>query len=239
MRVSIIQYTPDAAELMLFTKNTRLNMSVGLLEQIRKWSPAKKAEELAYMAKTIRSSWEFVHVTFLIEGLSRAAAQQVTRTRNASYAMQSMRVVDASSFGVVKPKFEHGDFQGDLWDAAQAKSFEAYKLMVDRGVAKEDARGILPLATECNLVAQYNLRAFVDLVSARSSLRAQGEYVEMVRQMRGGVEIIWSWTKPFFVSPHAAAIAMLEATAKEIGITTGTGPGWEIAKAIDLLRKDE
>jgi hypothetical protein len=31
---------------------------------------------------------------------------------------------------------------------------------------------------------------------------------------------------------------MLEDIVKTVGLTTGKGVGWEIAKAIDLIRKD-
>ena len=50
---------------------------------------------------------------------------------------------------------------------------------------------------------------------------------------------VWPWAAPFFESDIDVAIEMLEKAAKEIGITTGKGLGWEIAKAIDLIRKSE
>jgi hypothetical protein len=48
---------------------------------------------------------------------------------------------------------------------------------------------------------------------------------------------VWPWSKPFFVSDKQVAIEMLEAVARRIGIQVGKGDGWEIAKAVDLLRK--
>lgn len=236
MKVTLIHATDDAATLLLFTKQTRLQMSTGLMKEIANWSEEKRAEELAYMARTIRSSWEFVHLTFLVEGLSRATAQQVTRTRTASYAMQSQRVTDVRAMGVVLPSF-HNEGEAAIWDAAVDHSKTAYANLVDLGVAKEDARGVLPMNSECNLVVQYNLRSFVDVVAARRSLRAQGEYRTMVMDMAGAALDAWPWAEPFFEDPHATAIKMLEGAVKDIGLTTGTGPGWEIAKAIDLLRK--
>ena len=245
MQVELIDYTgmgrPDqrwhAADVMIFTKQTRLNLSAGLMGQIKAWGVTKKEEELAYMAKTIKSSWEFIDVTFLLTGVSRAVAQQITRTRTASYAMQSMRVTNASELAVVEGK-SLTDEQRQAYRTAVDSSKQSYKELVEMGVKLEDARGVLPLNTECNLIAKYNFRSATDLIKARKSMRAQGEYGEIVRQMEQQILSVWPWAIPFFQSDKDVAIQMLEDIAREIGITTGKGTGWEIAKAIDLIRKD-
>lgn len=236
MKVSLISHTPNAADLLLFTKSTRLTLSPSLMDDIRGWSDEKKAQELAYAAKTIKSSWEFIDVVFLIEGVSRATAQQITRTRNASYAMQSQRVTDVRSMGVHRPRIQSVSL-AEKYDAAVQSSLANYAKLVDCGMALEDARGVLPMNTTCNLVAKYNLRAFTDLAKARASLRAQGEYTDIVRQMKSLVLEAMPWSEPFFANELDLAIEMLESVAKELGIQTGKGAGWEIAKAVDLIRK--
>lgn len=237
MKVTIINKTENAEDLLIFTKNTRLNMSAGLMDEIHNWPAERKGAELDYMASTIKSSWEFVDVVFLIEGVTRATAQQITRTRNASYAMQSQRVVDARVIPVTNPipsenEINHYLYEDAIW---AAKSF--YTRLADSGVPLEDARGVLPINTQCNLVAKYNLRALTDVVKARKSLRAQGEYANIARKMEEAVIEVWPWAVAFFKSDNDIAIAMLEEVVKNIGITTGKGDGWQIAKAIDLLRK--
>jgi flavin-dependent thymidylate synthase len=207
------------------------------MSQIKGWGISKKEEELQYMAKTIKSSWEFVDVTFLLSGISRAVAQQITRTRTASYAMQSMRVTNASELNVVEGK-KLDERQLELYRTAVESSKQSYKELVEAGVALEDARGILPLNTECNIVCKYNFRSVTDLIKARKSLRAQGEYGEIVRKMESLILEVWPWATPFFESDKDVAVKMLENIANEMGITTGKGVGWEIAKAIDLIRKD-
>ena len=101
----------------------------------------------------------------------------------------------------------------------------------------QDARGILPMASKSNLVAKYNLRSFVELMRTRASLRVQGEYSDIADQMKLAVLDAWPWSATFFESPHQKAIDILEAVATEEGIEPGKGIGWDIAKAIDLLRK--
>ncbi len=242
--VTLIEYTgkgrPDekvhAANLLMFTKQTRLNMTADALAVCQAMPDDERDAQLAYMAKTIRSSWEFVNLTFLVEGVTRAVAQQMTRTRTASFAMQSMRVTDVRDIGVLTPASLDED-QVDEWQCLVGEIRSAYSSFAAGGVPLEDARGILPLNTHCNLVVNYNLRSFADVLSARRSLRAQGEYGQIVLQMEAQVIEAWPWVAPFFVDEHSTAITMLEGVAKELGGSVGTGPAWEIAKAIDLLRK--
>lgn len=236
MKVTLINHTQDAADLLLFTKSTRLNLTPGLMDEIRTWPLSRKLEELEYMSKTIKSSLEFVDVTFLIEGVSRATAQQITRTRTASYAMQSQRVNDLRNFEVVNPFAEDSDNHKAFLQAVE-DSLRNYSALVDAGVALEDARGVLPMNSACNLIAKYNLRSFADVLKTRKSLRAQGEYAQMANDMERLVLDVWPWASKFFQSDYDVAIKMLEGIAKDLGITAGKGAGWEVAKAIDLLRK--
>ena len=104
MKVTLIEYTGKgrspraAAELMVFTKSTRLKMNPGLLQNIKAMTDDEINAELDYMAKTIPSSWEMVDYTFLIEGVTRAFTHQFVRTRNGSYARQTMRILHVSGF---------------------------------------------------------------------------------------------------------------------------------------------
>ena len=206
------------------------------MEEIEAWPEQKRQDELAYMATTIKSSWEFVDLVFLIEGVTRATAQQITRTRNASYAMQSQRVTDARSMDVANP-FGDG-IHAAAFDRIVGAALFGYGELVDSGAKLEDARGVLPMNTTCNLVAKYNLRALSDVIKARKSLRAQGEYNDIALKMESLAVERWPWVAPFFVSDHQVAIDTLETVAKQLGIIVGSGPGWSIAKAIDLLRKE-
>lgn len=237
MKVTLLNHTVEPVETLLFTKQTRLAMTPGLMEEIRSWPQERKLAELQYMARTIRSSWEFIDFTFLIEGVTRAIAQQITRTRTASYAMQSLRVVDAADIPVENP-FAPDTPQHRVFDEAQAACKRAYSALIATGAPKEDARGVLPLNTTCTLVAKYNLRTLADLIAARSSLRAQGPYAQLAAEMKRLVLEAVPEFECFFADPREEAFAMLEAVARDLGITPGAGPAWEIAKAIDLLRKE-
>lgn len=237
MKVTLLTHTPNPVELLIFTKQTRLEMVPGLLEKISNWSPERRAEELEYMARTIRSSWEFIDFTFLFEGVTRSTAQQITRTRTASFAMQSLRVVDASDIPVHNP-FEVGTDSEDIFHEAILNAKEAYEALIALEVSKEDARDILPLGTTCTIVAKYNFRTLVDVVTQRSSLRAQGPYAHIAAEMKRLVLEAVPEFECFFRDPREMAFEMLESVAAQLGVTPGSGPAWEIAKAVDLLRKE-
>src|SRR5580693_6573241 len=81
-----------AANMITYTRSTRLNMSPGLLAEIQAKEDYEVLKELELAAGTIPSSWEFVQFTFIIEGVTRAFTHQLVRTRHASYAQQAMRI---------------------------------------------------------------------------------------------------------------------------------------------------
>jgi len=235
MKISLITHTPNPLELLVFTKSTRLDMTPDLLTKIAQMSPEAKAAGVNYMAKTIRSSWEFVDIIFLVEGITRATAQQMTRTRTASFAMQSQRVADVSTMAVECP-FKKGTEEYTKFMHSARVAGTTYSDLLAGGALKEDARGVLPINITTNLVAKYNLRNFVDLCLARESLRASSQYSDAVKEMKRLLLEQMPWAEPFFVSQYAMAIGELEAIAKRLGIVPGEGLGWDIAKAIDLLR---
>lgn len=221
--VSATEHDPiRAAALLIFTKSTRLKMvSSGLDDIVEKCEsdPRWMHKELDYMSKTIRSSWEFLDVTFSIENVSRACAQQITRTRFTpidgdlfgSYAMQSQRVTDMSEATWHNPIRDNGkkDDVGHAedFDNVAGQILENYAELVreDAGVGSEhipgmsleDARGILPMNLHCSLVAKYNLRLLADLLQARSSYRAQGEFNQVAMLMREALIGMWPWVEMF------------------------------------------
>lgn len=248
-KVTLISFTgaghPDplyAAKLLAFTKNTRLNMNPAMLETFMNMGEVALAAEMRYMATTIPSSWEFADVIFLIEKVSRATAQQITRTRTASFAMQSQRVTDMSDVSW-DAKANHDGEVDEWYEDRMRIALDHYSTGVKAGMALEDARDLLPIGVHCNLVAKYNLRGLVELCRARDSLRVQGPFVEVTRQMKAAVLEVWPWAETFFTPPNAAAIAMIEEVAREIASLSGEkgamfkGLHGKLAKAADLIKK--
>lgn len=248
--VKLISYTghghPDplyAAKLLAFTKNTRLNMTPEGFDGFMSKSADDIAAEMQYMATTIPSSWEFADLIFLMTKVSRATAQQVTRTRTATFAMQSQRVTDMSDVSWDKRLVPGTNDVDAAFDELMRCHIQDYTNSVANGATLEDARDLLPIGVHCNLVAKYNLRSLVELCRARDSLRVQGPYVEITKQMKAEVMWVWPWSEPFFTPPNQAAIKMIEEVAKELAAETGArgamfkGLHGKLAKAADLIKK--
>lgn len=204
-----------AAELLVFTKSTRLQMTPNLLQDIQQWDWTKLEGELKYMADTIPSSWEFVDYTFLIEGVTRAFTHQLVRSRHASFAQQTMRVLDVSEGSgwdyATGPSIKDDDDLGTAYEGMMGEIADTYKALVKGGAAIEDARGILPTNILTNIVMKINLRTFVEMVRKRSSPRVQGEYREVLDAMQWAVMEIHPWAALFLQrSPDQAARDLFE-----------------------------
>lgn len=203
-----------AAALLIFTKSTRLQMNGDGLEAMVlkvQEDPDWAYKELDYMSKTIRSSWEFLDFIFVVENVSRACAQQITRTRLASYAMQSQRVTDMSNVSFHKPDFGSNIDAEESYDYAIEQAIENYRNMVSECHASlEDARGVLPMNVNCNLVAKYNFRTIVDLIHARTSPRVQGEYRMVAMQMKDQILRKFVWADLFMRRDNDIAHALLD-----------------------------
>lgn len=238
MKVSLISCTPDAEALLLFTKSTRLSMSPGLLEEIRRWPDELKASELDYMANTIPSSWEFIDYVFLVEGVSRAYTHQQVRTRAGSYAQQTMRVLNMGEFDYVySRKVGDNPVAKRIVDEALTAIKRAYQNLTALGLPPEDARGVLPTNIATNIVCKFNLRTMAELARSRTGGRTQDEYQRVVLAMIDAVLAVHPWADRFFFPKGRDHFAAIEAFAeREYGndlIKKG-----ELLKIVDQLRKE-
>jgi len=208
MKVQLVNYTSDAVDLLLFTKNTRLMNDDDAYDKISQWDEDKKKAELDYMLNTIRSSWEFIDYTFNIREVSRGFTHQFVRTRQASYAQQSQRTVDMFGFSYYVPeRIENNPEALEAYDNAMTDIADAYQKLREF-VPAEDARGILPTNIHTNIVAKFNLRTLSEMAKSRLSPRAQGEYQQVFKLMVKEVVNVHPWAEPFLTPTQWAAPSM-------------------------------
>jgi thymidylate synthase (FAD) len=219
MQVKLIDYTgagsPDparhAANVLVFTKGTRLNMVPGLMEEIeaKPWSEIE--DELRYMANTIPSSWEFITYTFLINGVTRAFTHQFVRTRTGSYAQQTMRVLDVDGWDYLTgPSIADSDVLRSEYSNGMEAVAGYYSYLIANGAKIEDARGILPTNILTNIVAKFDLRTFSDTQRKRASSRTQGEYRDVMAAMKAEVLRVHPWAAMFLERTFDKAAGDLE-----------------------------
>lgn len=190
MQVTLIDYQPNALELLLGTKNTRL----GFGEDVSTWSAAKKEEHLSYMRDTIKSSWEFVNYTFEITNVTRSFTHQLVRTRSGKYAQESQRTVDVRDHEILVPEsVEKNQVLHSMWLNTVEDIKDFYAFMIDTGIPVQDARDILSTGMTTSIKAQFHLRALHDMGKVRLCARTQGLYQDVFRQMRAAVLQVHPW----------------------------------------------
>lgn len=211
LKVTLIDHTSNAVEKLIFTKNTRLKMRAGFMEELKQKSEEEKIEELEYMSRTIPSSWEFVNYTFMIENVTRAFTHQFVRTRQGSYAQQTMRVLEMAGFSYHVPDgiYEHpGAFEE--YCATMSKIQMSYDKLLKMGCKAEDARGILPTNIHTNICAQFNLRTLSEMARSRTGLRTQDEYRDVLNLMVDCIFAVHPWANLFLFPKGRDAFKNLE-----------------------------
>lgn len=198
-QVSLVSWTQDALEVLLFTRNTRLQMSPGGLREVKEWPEARKFEELKHALNTIQSSFEFIDYIFTIEGVTRAFTHQLVRHRiGTSFAQQAQRVVDMSDFDYYTGPSIREQFDRMLtYRHHMSKTNHNYHTLLEQGADTQDARGVLPTNILTNIVFKANLRTLHDMALRRLCVKAQGEFQEVFRDMRDAVIEVHPYFEPF------------------------------------------
>jgi thymidylate synthase (FAD) len=154
--------------------------------------------------------FEHPQATFAVEGVSRSCMAQITRHRHVSFDVQSMRYVSfddvdpeavrEGAMVVVPPSATDPDWIGrnqktadvderdaerreEIFRNAVASAVESYQQLLDLGMPPEDARFVLPIGTEVNIVMSMNVRMLMHVADMRAAADAQWEIREMTEQV--------------------------------------------------------
>lgn len=237
MKVTLLNFTPNARQILVYTKNTRLSVSANMLDKVHSMSDDEIQRELDYMVNTIKSSWEFVDATFCIEGVSRGFTHQFVRNRLGSYAQQTMRILDMGDFDYITgPSIANDPRLKSLYDTMMANINEYYKRLISAGAKIEDARGILPTNISTNIVAKFNLRALSQMMLSRASNRTQSEHRDVLDAMYEAVVEAEPWCAEFLRSSRYDDLKRLESAI--LDRYEGTDMCTNLLKLIDKVRNN-
>jgi flavin-dependent thymidylate synthase len=244
MRVSLLDYTGSghpspwyAADLMIFTKNTRVKLSPTAREEIAAWDEDKKLQELDYMANTIPGSWEFCDYTFLVEGVTRSLTHQMVRTRTASYAQQTMQILDVGDFEYKVGKTVEADPEAlSKYRVLMREVAHYYQWAVrQRGLKIADVREVLPTGILTNIVMKGNLRTFVDLFHSRISPRNLDDFRDLCVAMREEMIRVHPWSTLFHDRTVDRATEELDKIIRQQMPGEAMTPGTPMNKALKLV----
>lgn len=190
MMVKLVRHTPEPERTVAMS--ARLCYSpIGaaqLEEKISDEQAANLVRKLVSMGHL--STLEHVTFTFAIEGVSRVLTHQLVRHRIASYSQQSQRYVKEHDFETIVPASIASKPEAKAkFDKLMTEIRAMYDEFIALDIPAEDARYILPNATETKIVCTFNARSLLNFFSLRCCTRAQWEIRalanEMLRQCRG------------------------------------------------------
>lgn len=113
--------------------------------------------------------------TFLVEGVSRSLSHQFVRHRSGSFSQSSQRYIELSKGGwgaIIPPSIANNPEAKVELDEFWAIAEEKYQRLRDLGIRKEDARSILPNATETRFVVTMSFAGWYHFCLLRAVDRA-------------------------------------------------------------------
>lgn len=200
VNVSIIAHTPDPDKVIAASAKLCYS-AVGASEIMNDLTDARTTNFIDMLTSIgHQSPLEHVSFTFAIEGVSRSLLAQITRHRLASFSVQSQRYVRLVNFEYITPP----DIAQDpdtlsVFNTVMDQCLEAYNTLtimlesryydqyVSSGMeyadakrraekkAIEDARFVLPNASETKMVVTMNARELLHFFNLRCCNRAQWE----------------------------------------------------------------
>ncbi len=131
------------------------------------------------------SAFEHASFTFGIEGISRVCSHQLVRHRIASYSQQSQRYVTfGDNFDYIIPEsIKKNKKLLKKYEDAVLFTKKVYDELIEEGIHKEDARYVLPNASETKIIVTMNARELLHFFTLRLCRRAQWEIREMAKLM--------------------------------------------------------
>lgn len=190
MEVSLISHTPDPE--LTVAAAARLCYSPDQVSELLEGLTLVKARKLIAKLQEMGhfSPFEHASFTFGIAGVSRSLSHQLVRHRIASYSQQSQRYVAFEKLAMVMPPTIAAKPEAkEKFTAAMEVIRDTYQSLL-KLVPAEDARYVLPNASQTNLVMTMNARSLRNFFNLRCCMRAQWEIRELAWRMLDLVQAV-------------------------------------------------
>lgn len=207
-KTRLIWYTPEAEKHIAFCarvsssnqENPEYSRLLRYLIENKHWSPFEMAS----------ACFEIV--------TSRAIAQQILRHRSFHFQEFSQRYAEATEFEFYgarrqaetnrQSSVDDCDEATQAWFAnAQhvhnANALDLYDEALDRGIAKEQARFLLPLSTRTKLYMAGTVRDWIHYLSLRTDEHTQLEHREIAEEIKETFGILFPHTDQALVATDA------------------------------------
>ncbi len=151
---------------------------------------------------------EHSFATFLIDEISRACSHQLVRQRLASFSQRSQRYINEKDFSfIIPPEVEENNKARQIYIETIKNIQDSYNKLVEMGIKKEDARFLLPNATNTTITMTANFREWLHIIDLRVSRHAQWEirnlFIEIWKKLYKEASTVFSdvyflnWSKDY------------------------------------------
>lgn len=183
--VRLLWSTPDPrrqvaiAARMTYSRHDVLTIAEGLTED----EVSKSVN--AVLERRHLSCLRHVVYMFTVSGVSRAFSHQLVRHNvGHAYEQRSQHYRVEKDPRYVKPKSIKSSVHQAAYSHALGQSEAYYNFLVGEGIPREDARMLLPNATETQLVWTANLEGILNFVQARACRVNTDEIMQVAIQVR-------------------------------------------------------
>lgn len=174
MKVTKISSTPEAEQVIEHAYLQCRNVYDDIPEAHPKKELHKRIEDI--MKRGHFSVLEHASATFSIRGVSRSFTHQLVRHRLSSFSQVSMRAVPREKFHlIIPPEIEQNELFKATFQQIAGLAASLYENLVQEGIAMEDARFILPIGTETQILMTCNFRQWLHVLKVRLHPDAQWE----------------------------------------------------------------
>ena len=175
-KVEVLWETPEPAWLIATAAENTMK-GIFAKEQVKRWDIA------SFLYKANHGSpLEHAVICFDISQISRACLDQLARHRLGSFTSSSQHYQDHSDYPFRVP-LVHTNPDSE-WGQAYEQSLRAYSLAIKSGIGKEDARMLLPMATEVRVIWTVNARSLANFVNLRACRRNVMEMVLLATRVK-------------------------------------------------------
>ena len=131
---------------------------------------SKDAEKNASLIQKVTKSGhnsviEHLFFNLAFRNVSVVVEQFMIEFRLASFTVKSRRYVDFSDAGFFVPEFSSESVK-EKYTEHMSKLFDTYNKLTEKGIAKEDARFVLPYCFFSNFICSMNAREFLNVLRA-------------------------------------------------------------------------
>lgn len=163
----------DFIKTAMFGEFAHAGGMINPIEELDNLSIDKLMEKAGdYMHGGLEQFLESDTVTFLVYGCSRAFTHECVRTRKGAwYLQQTLRHSNMGHANVRMPEYvaKGSEDLQEKWTLATQMAVDTYVSMVnDDDMPYQDARTVLPLATETWLIVGMPLRTFLEMYNYRA-----------------------------------------------------------------------